>query len=179
VVLQKRGDDDPTEAFIYMEVPHWPVARRVVLAGIAALSLAAASIATVEPAQAFRGGGGGVFLRGGGGFGHGFGGFRGGYGGFRGGYGFRRFGYGGFGFRRFGYGGFGYRRFGYGYRRFWPGFGWGLGYGLAAAYPDYGYGYGPGYYGDGPAYAGDGYARRNGCAALRTRLEKRNCPAVY
>jgi hypothetical protein len=113
-------------------------------AGVAALALAGMTVATIEPASAFRGGfgGGGRFLPHGG-----FGGFHGGYGGFRGGYG-------------------GYRG-GYGYRRGFGGFGTGLllggalGYGLGGGY-GYGYPYGGyGYYGAGYGYPYGGYG--GGC----------------
>lgn len=123
--------------------------KKAATAGLALASLGAVTLATVEPAHAFRGGGVG-FRHFGGGVGHGFGGFRGGYG-FRGGIG--RFGYGGgWGGRRFGWGGYGYRRFGWGY----PALGFGLGYGLASA--SYGYGYPYGGYGGYDGYTNAGYA---------------------
>ncbi len=104
-----------------------PLAK-MAMAGLAALSLGAMTLATAEPAQAFRGGGfgGGVqFRHFGGGFGHG------GFGG--GGFGHGDFGHGGFGygggFHRggFGYGGRGFAGGGYGWRGGYGG--WRGGYG--------------------------------------------------
>jgi len=117
---------------------------RAAVAVVGAASMAAVTLATVEPAQAQRGhfGGGRMFIPHAGG---GFGGYRGGFGGYRGGYG------------------------GWGHRGGWGG-GWGyglggLGVGLALG-SAYGYGY-PGYYGYGAGYYGagygGGYGYGNGC----------------
>lgn len=152
--------------------------KTVTTAAVAAASFGALSLATVAPAQAYRGGGA-VFHHFGG-FGHG--GFRGGYGrfGYRGGWGARRFGYGGWGARRFGWGGYGYRRFGWGY----PALGFGVGYGLAAATYGYGTPYGGYGYGYDAAPAADagydegGYpAPRGQCNSYSTgtHLDKRYC----
>lgn len=108
--------------------------------GVAALSLAAATVASIEPASAFRGGFGGGHMyvpHGGGGFGHG------GYGrGYGGGYGR-------------GYGGYGHRGYGYGLGGLGLGLALGGAYGLG--YGGYGGGYG-GYYGAGyGGYGGYGY----------------------
>lgn len=110
-------------------------------ASVAALAVAGATAATIEPAAAF----GPRFYHGGG-----FGGFRGGYGGFHGGYGGWRGGYGGW--HRGGWG----RGVGFGV----AGFGTGLLLGSAIG-NGYGYGY-PGYYGGyyGAGYGGYGY---DGC----------------
>jgi hypothetical protein len=108
---------------------------RAAVAGVAALSLGAATLSTIEPAQAQHFGhfGGGRMFMPHGGYG---GGFRGGYGG---------------GWHRGGYG----RGFGYGLG--------GLGLGLALGSGlGYGYGgYGPGYYG--AYYGGYGYGYGGGC----------------
>jgi|HubBroStandDraft_6_1064221.scaffolds.fasta_scaffold286353_2 hypothetical protein len=104
--------------------------RKLISAGLAALTIAGGAVATTTPAQAApHGGFGGGFH--GGGF-HG-GGFRGG--GFRGG-----------GFRGAGFFGAGLLGFGLGAALAGPYYGYGYGYPY-----DYGY-YGPGYYDGGPGY---------------------------
>jgi hypothetical protein len=118
-------------------------------AGVGALALAGLTVATVEPASAFRGGGGfgggRLFMPHGGGFG----GFHGGFGGYRGGFAGYRGGYGGYGWRGRGYG--------------FGGFGTGLLLGGALGYGyGYGYPYGGGYYGAGYGYP-YGYGGYGGC----------------
>lgn len=130
-----------------------PALKKTAVAGLAALTLGAVALATTEPAQAFRGGHGGVIIRHGG-----FaGGHWGGWGGRRfawgGGWGGRRLAWGGgwgrgygwrpgWGYRRVAWGpGWGYRRYGWGPVGVGTAVGFGVGYGVASAYP-YGYGYG-------------------------------------
>lgn len=124
--------------------------RKLLLVAVAAFTVGVASLATMAPADARRGG---FFLPGhGGGFG-----MRPNFGQSWGGGG-RHWGGGGWGGRRWGGGGWGHRRwYGGGYGRRWRDDGWGWGAGLALApllltpglYGGYGGGYGGGYYDDG------------------------------
>jgi hypothetical protein len=142
---------------------------KTIVAGVAALAMAAAIVLPTTPADAaFRMGGGGFGggWHGGGGWGGGWrgggwgGGWRGGGwgGGWRGGWGGWRGGWGGWGCCGWGWGGW------------WPAYALGAGLAANAYYPYYGYGYGDGY-GNGYGYGG-GYGYGNGCWAYHATYSR-------